>query len=87
MATAPYQTFSKPQYHALVERCVFTGMALATIAISMIGFLPSIIHSAARRFRRSPASTESYFSPGFSYFWSEADSSQPIASRFTSALA
>jgi hypothetical protein len=49
MATAPYQTLSKPQNHALVERWFFTGMALATIAISMIGFLPSIIHPAERR--------------------------------------
>jgi hypothetical protein len=33
----------------LVERWFFTGMALAMIAISMIGFLPSIIHPAERR--------------------------------------
>jgi hypothetical protein len=48
MATAPYQTLSKPQNNALVERWFFTGMALAMIAISLIAFLPSIIHPAER---------------------------------------
>ena len=49
MATAPYQTLSKPQNNALVERWFFTGMALAMIAISLIAFLPSITHPAERR--------------------------------------
>ena len=49
MATAPYQTLSKPQNNALVERWFFTGMALAMIAIPLIGFLPSITHPAERR--------------------------------------
>jgi hypothetical protein len=50
-------------------------MALAMIAISLIAFLPSITHPAERRAPLSAvaAATESYFSPGFSCFWSKAD--------------
>jgi hypothetical protein len=54
MATAPYQTLSKPQNNPLIERWFFTGMALAMIAISLIAFLPSITHPAERRAPLSP---------------------------------
>jgi hypothetical protein len=54
MATAPYQTLSKPQKNALAERWFFTGMALAMIATSLAAFIPSIVHPAGRRAPLSP---------------------------------
>src|ERR1022692_856695 len=54
MATAPYQTLSKPRNNASVERWFFTGMALAMIAISLTAFVPSITHPAARHAPLSP---------------------------------
>jgi len=54
MATAAYQTLSKPQKNVLVERWFFTGMALAMLAVAVAGFLPSIVHTAGRRAPISP---------------------------------
>jgi hypothetical protein len=49
MATASDRTLSKPQSSILIERWFVTGLALAMIATSLVGFLPSIIHPAERR--------------------------------------
>lgn len=49
MATATYQTLSKPRKNLLVKRWFFTGMALAMLAVAVAGFLPSIVQTAGRR--------------------------------------
>jgi len=54
MATAFDQRSSKFRKNAVVERWFFTFMALAMLAISMAGFLPSIVHPAARHAPLSP---------------------------------
>ena len=54
MATASYQTSSKMRQNDLVERWFFTGLALAMLATSVAGFLPSLAHTAGRRAPLSP---------------------------------
>jgi hypothetical protein len=54
MATAPCQTASELQIKSFVEPRFFTGMALAMIATSLAGFVPSIVHTAGRRAPLSP---------------------------------
>jgi hypothetical protein len=54
MATASYPTSSKTRESVLAERWFFTGMALAMLAISVAGFLPSIVQNAGRRAPLSP---------------------------------
>jgi hypothetical protein len=49
MATATYQTLSKPRKNLLVKSWFFTGMALAMLAVAVAGFLPSIVQTAGRR--------------------------------------
>ena len=49
MATASSQTALKQRTTPLVERWFFTGIAVAMIAISLVAFVPSIIHPAKRQ--------------------------------------
>jgi hypothetical protein len=54
MATASCQASAKMRAHVLVEHCFFTGLALAMLATSAAGFLPSLLHAAGRRAAISP---------------------------------
>lgn len=49
MATAPFQTFSKPPTKSRLEPWFFRSMALAMIGVSLLGFLPAILHPVGRR--------------------------------------
>jgi hypothetical protein len=54
MATASSHTALKPPKTSLVEGWFFTGMAVAMIAISLLAFVPSMIHPAKRHAPLSP---------------------------------
>ena len=49
MATTSNQTSPELRQKAFVERWFFTGIAIAMLATSMAGFMPSLVHSAGRR--------------------------------------
>jgi hypothetical protein len=49
MATTSNQNSPELRQKAFVERWFFTGIAIAMLATSMAGFMPSLVHSAGRR--------------------------------------
>lgn len=49
MATALYQMSSEAREKTAVERWFFTFIASTMLAIAVIGFVPSIVHTAGRR--------------------------------------
>src|ERR1700722_3584484 len=49
MATVAVQDSSKLQRNSAVDRYFFTSAAIATIAVSLAGFLPAIANPAGRR--------------------------------------
>jgi hypothetical protein len=54
MATATCQASAKMRAQVLVEHWFFTGLALAMLATTAAGFLPSLLHAAGRRAPISP---------------------------------
>jgi len=54
MTAVPQQTSSELRKSVLIERWFFTGMAIAMLATSIAGFLPSIVHPAGRHAPLSP---------------------------------
>ncbi len=54
MATTSYQTSPELRQKVFVERWFFTGMAIAMLATSTAGFMPSLVHTAGRRAPLSP---------------------------------
>ncbi len=54
MAIASYQASPELRQKVFVERWFFIGMALAMLATSMAGFMPSLLHTAGRRAPISP---------------------------------
>jgi hypothetical protein len=54
MATTSYQISPEPREKDFVERWFFTGMAIAMLATSTAGFMPSLMHTAGRRAPLSP---------------------------------
>src|SRR5271169_1344183 len=54
MVTTSYQTSPELRQNVFVERWFFTGMAIAMLATSTAGFMPSLVHTAARRAPLSP---------------------------------
>jgi hypothetical protein len=49
MAATSYQTSPELRKRLFVERWFFTGTAIAMLAISTAGFMPSLVHTAGRR--------------------------------------
>jgi hypothetical protein len=49
MATTSHQTSPALQQKVFVERWFFTGVAIAMLATSAAGFMPSLMHAAERR--------------------------------------
>ena len=54
MATTLYQTSPELRQEVFVEHWFFTGMAIAMLATSTAGFMPSLVHTAGRRAPLSP---------------------------------
>jgi hypothetical protein len=54
MATTSYRTSPELRQRVLVERWFFTGIAIAMLATSAAGFMPSLVHAAGRRAPLSP---------------------------------
>ena len=54
MAIPLHQISPEQRQKIFVERWFFTGMALTMLAISMAGFMPSLVHVAGRRAPISP---------------------------------
>jgi hypothetical protein len=54
MATTSNQTSLELRQKVFVERWFFTGIAIAMLATSMVGFIPSLVHVAGRRAPLSP---------------------------------
>jgi hypothetical protein len=54
MATTLHQTSPELRQKVFVERWFFTGMAIAMLATSTAGFMPSLMHTAGRRAPLSP---------------------------------
>jgi hypothetical protein len=54
MATTSYQASPELRRKAFVERWFFTGVAIAMLATSMAGFMPSLVYIAGRRAPLSP---------------------------------
>jgi hypothetical protein len=54
MATTSYQTTPELRQKAFIERYFFSGIAIAMLATSMAGFMPSLVHTAGRRAPLSP---------------------------------
>jgi hypothetical protein len=54
MATTSYQTSPELRQRVFAERWFFTGIAIAMLATSMAGFMPSLVHTAGRRAPLSP---------------------------------
>ena len=54
MATTSNQTSPELRQKVFVERWFFTGIAIAMLATSMAGFMPSLVHTAGRRTPLSP---------------------------------
>src|ERR1700731_4123782 len=54
MATTSYQASPEMRQKGFVERWFFTGIAIAMLATSTAGFMPSLVHTAGRRAPLSP---------------------------------
>jgi hypothetical protein len=54
MITPSYQSSPELPQNVFVERWFFTGMAVAMLATSIAGFMPSLVHTAGRRAPLSP---------------------------------
>jgi hypothetical protein len=54
MATTLHQTSPELRQEVFVERWFFTGVAIAMLATSAAGFMPSLVHTAGRRAPLSP---------------------------------
>jgi hypothetical protein len=54
MATTSYQTSSEVRLKGFFQRWYFTGIATAMLATAMVGFMPSLVHTAGRRAPLSP---------------------------------
>jgi hypothetical protein len=49
MATTSYATSLELRQKTFIERWFFTGMAIAMLVTSAVGFMPSLVHTAGRR--------------------------------------
>jgi hypothetical protein len=58
MATTSYQASPELRQRVFIARWFFTGIAIAMLVTSTTGFMPSLVHTAARRAPLSPLAAD-----------------------------